>query len=161
MFDWTLFDRLVRDGFLARHKAIDRFRIVIGAYIAAMGLPVEGGSIHFVCKAPHNENCELQWVRLLGPRGRFIQCTRDPIEHYLSLQNIAHLYGSGGYPAVDFARKVRRRRWLWNIYPGKRLYVLDYDRLTADPDFEMRKIADFIGIAFTETMTRPTENAMH
>jgi hypothetical protein len=160
MFDWSLFDRLVRNGFVARSKAIDRFRVVIGAYLAAMGLSVAGGPIHFVCKAPHNEKYALQWVRMLGSRGRFIQCMRDPIEHYMSLQNIARLYGSGDYPAADFARKVRRRRWLWNIYPGKRLYLLDYDRLTADPDVEMRKIADFIGIAFDETMTRPTKNAM-
>lgn len=160
MFDWPLFERLIRDGFAARSKAIDRFRVVFGSYLAAMGLPVEGGPIHVVCKAPHNENYALQWVRMLGSSGRFIQCTRDPIEHYLSLQNIAHLYGSGDYPAADFARKVRRRRWLWNIYPRKRLYVLDYDRLTADPESEMRKITDFIGITYNEVVTRPTKNAM-
>ncbi len=44
------------------------------------------------------------------------------------------------------------------VYPGKRLDVLDYDRLAADRDFEMRKIAVFSGISFSETKTRPTKN---
>lgn len=159
MFDWDLFEQLVRDGFLAHRKVIDRFRIVIGAYLAAMEQPIAGGPLHFVCKAPHNENYALQWVRMLGKHGHYIQCTRDPIEHYLSLRNMAELYELGEYGADEFARKVRRRRWLWRIYPRKRLYVLDYEKLTTDPNAETRKIADFMGIAFNEFMLHPTKNS--
>lgn len=160
MFDWDLFERLVRAGFAARARPIDRFRTLIGAYLAAMGQSVDGGPLHFVCKAPHNEKYALDWVRMLGRQGRYIQCTRDPVEHYMSLSNLSELYGSGPASARDFARKVRRRRWLWSIYPRKRLYVLDYDRLTADPEAEMHKIATFMGIPFHDALCHPTKNGV-
>lgn len=158
MFDWDLFERLIVDGFAAHSVPLSRFRIVIGAYLLAMGRAIPDGRLHFVCKAPHNERFARKWRRMLGPRGRFIQCTRDPMEHYLSLLNVARMYDHRPQSAGAFARTVRKRLRLWAIYPPDQLFVLDYDRLTADTEAVMRQLAEFIGVPFHASMLEPTKN---
>lgn len=160
MFDWDLFERLVVDGFAAHSTPLSRFRVVIGAYLLGMGRGLPDGPIHFVCKAPHNERFARKWRRMLGTRAQFIQCTRDPMEHYLSLLNVARMYDRIPQTAGAFARTVRKRLRLWKVYPEDKLFVLDYDRLTADTDGVMRDVADFMGVPFNESMLKPTKNGL-
>ncbi len=158
MFDWEVFERVVRAGFLAHRSAFHRFMVVIGAYLLGMNRPIPNGPTHIVSKAPHNERFAEKWVRMLGENGRFIQCTRDPIEHFLSLSNVEKIYGTTDQNPEDYVYTVRKRLRKWRHYPAKQLYVLNYDSITSDTDNVMRDIANFLGIDFHPTLLAPSKN---
>lgn len=101
----------------------------------------------------------LRLWKSMFPRGRMLLISRDPLMVVRSV--------------LQDRRRVGRRPSLWNII--KQTYdpmavnatiarlagdpdvlVLRYEDLVADPGATMRRVADFLGIAFTERLTEPT-----
>ena len=84
---------------------------------------------------------------------------RDPVETCFS--NLRELFSEANpysYDPIELADYHRMhdalmRHW-HERFPG-RIHEVRYDRLTRDPEGEMRRIADFCGISFDPAMLKP------
>ncbi|MCB1377026.1 MAG: sulfotransferase [Alphaproteobacteria bacterium] len=98
------------------------------------------------------------WKKIF-PQGRLLLITRDPL---MVVRSVLH-----------DRRRVNQRPSIWNIIKqtydpmavnatvarlatNKDVHVLSYEDLVATPEATMRKVADFLGIAFTAKLTQPT-----
>lgn len=101
----------------------------------------------------------LHLWKSIFPSGRLLLITRDPLMVVRSV--------------LQDRRRVGQRPSLWNIIKqtydpvavnatiarlsnSSDVFVLRYEDLVANPEATMRKVADFIGIAFTHHLTQPT-----
>jgi|GEM_PF-4554695 len=157
--DFDLFESLVRYCFKRANNAREKFFSIAAAYISASGRNVPD-KFTFVCKAPHNELYPQKWVSMLGDAGKYIICTRDPVEHYFSLGNVSKLYEKKNAGVYEYINVIRRRLRLWDNFPENQLFVLDYDSLVSSPRDTISKVAEFIGISFDECLLRPTKNGV-
>lgn len=93
------------------------------------------------------------------PQARILHMVRDPVETCFS--NLRELFSEANpysYDPIELADYHRMhdalmRHW-HERFPG-RIHEVRYDRLTRDPEGEMRRIADFCGISFDPAMLKP------
>lgn len=116
----------------------------------------------WVEKTPGNE-FRIDWVLDLFPQAKFIHITRDPRENMASLKKlyksrswdwrpktIAKNFGRSCSSAVDNQKRLGKSRYM----------ILQYEQLTKNPQTEMKKIADYLGVSWSETLLRPTVNSL-
>lgn len=90
------------------------------------------------------------------PQAKILHMVRDPMETCFSnlreLFSDANPYSYDQLELADFYRHYRALMAHWHArYPGRILDV-DYAQLTRDPEQVMRRVCDFIGIAFEPGM---------
>lgn len=87
----------------------------------------------------------LGLIALLFPRARIVHCRRNPLDTALSLwfQNFAHPRGDYSYRIADlawmFAFYRRLMSWWEKVLPLP-IYTLDYEKLVAAPERELRAL---------------------
>lgn len=96
------------------------------------------------------------------PQAKILHMVRDPVETCFS--NLRELFSEANaysYDPIELADYHRMHDALmkhWHErFPG-RIHEVRYERLTRDPEGEMRRIADFCGISFDAAMLKPNAN---
>lgn len=114
----------------------------------------------WVEKTPGNE-FEIERILNFFPQARFLHIVRDPRENFASLKrlyqtrnwdwrqmSIAKKIGESCAKAVFNQKELGKDRYL----------VLQYEKLTEDPERTLKKIQNFLGIAWTDSLLIPTVN---
>jgi tetratricopeptide (TPR) repeat protein len=113
------------------------------------------GKGYFIDKLPSNF-LSTAFICEALPQAKVLHMVRDPMETCFSnlreLFSDANPYSYDQLELADFFNEYRRLMAHWHArYPGRILDV-DYARLTGDPGNEIRRVCDFIGIAFEPGM---------
>jgi hypothetical protein len=119
----------------------------------------------WVEKTPGNEG---RVARILDwfPAARFVHVVRDPLENLASIRQLVRQRG-WGWRATSAAANAWRLRHslgaaaqnLRRLGPARYL-VVRYEDVSADPRAEMKKVADFLGIAWDERLVTPSINGV-
>ncbi|RZA36814.1 MAG: sulfotransferase family protein [Lysobacteraceae bacterium] len=114
-----------------------------------------GGERHFIDKLPSNF-MNLGFICEALPGAKVLHMVRDPMETCFSnlreLFSDANPYSYDLTELADFFIGYRRLMEHWHQrYPGRILDV-DYARLTLDPETEVRRVCDFVGLDFEPAM---------
>ena len=113
-------------------------------------------------KAPWN----FAWAGLIHlalPEARIIHCRRSPIDTALSIHqthfNARAPFPTGGEELVAYYRAYERLMAHWRaVLPADRFIEVDYEALTSDPEPQIRRIIEFIGLPWDEACLRPQDN---
>jgi len=98
-------------------------------------------------------------IHQIFPRARIIHCRRDPIETCFSAYTKLFVGAIGyAYRLDELGRYYRdydalMRLWRSALPPGSFLEV-DYERLVREPDTEIRRLIDFIGLPWDDACLR-------
>jgi tetratricopeptide (TPR) repeat protein len=114
---------------------------------------VAPGAPRVVDKMPHNF-AHLGFIRLCFPNARIIHCRRNPLDNFISaFQN--RMSNSHGY-AYDqvkygeyYLEYVRLMNHWKTVFPAA-IHELQYENLTRNPQTEVRKMLDFLGLPWEE-----------
>lgn len=102
-------------------------------------------------------------IHLAFPRAAIIHCRRNPIDTAISIHQ-THFARSAGIPTggeelVRYFRGYQRLMAHWRrVLPEGRMHELDYERLTAWPASEIRKLIDYTGLPWNEACLTPHVN---
>jgi tetratricopeptide (TPR) repeat protein len=105
----------------------------------------------------------LGLIHLVFPRARIVHCRRNPIDTCLSIysRHFTHPwdFASDRGDLVFFYRQYLRLMAHWRaVLPPQRLFEVDYEALTADPEPMTRRLIAFCGLAWDEACLRPQDN---
>ncbi|WP_372016756.1 tetratricopeptide repeat-containing sulfotransferase family protein [Pseudoxanthomonas sp. 10H] len=93
------------------------------------------------------------------PQARILHMVRDPMETCFSnlreLFSEANPYSYDPIELADYHRLHDRLMRHWRAHYPDRILEVDYARLTADPEGEMRRVAAFCGLEFDPAMLQP------
>jgi len=123
-------------------------------YLAGVAWRLKGERF-FVDKLPSNF-LNAGFICEALPRAKILHMVRDPMETCFSnlreLFSDANSYSYDQLELADFFNQYRGLMAHWHErYPGRILDV-DYARLTREPEHELRRVCDFMGIAFERSM---------
>ncbi len=95
----------------------------------------------------------LGLIARLFPRARILHCRRDPLDTALSIwfQNFAHPKGDYAYRMADIAWMYafyRRMMAYWERVLPSPVRAVDYERLAAAPETELRAVFEWLGLAW-------------
>ena len=134
-------------------------RELFEAYVAALhsaltGKPLPEG-IRIVEKSVENAECAVQ-LRQMFPDCYFVHIVRNP---YASLVAIRKSKAKGNYPVLrDLLLSLHNS--YYNLYRNEtvldRYLTIRYEDLLTSTESIVQKIADFIGIEFTDILLKPT-----
>jgi tetratricopeptide (TPR) repeat protein len=108
----------------------------------------------------HPENYfALGLIRTCFPNARFVHCRRNPLDTAISIYTTSNLVGPKWFDKrenIVFAyRQYRRLMDHWErILPMDRLFTVDYEDLTSDPEPIIRKLIDFCGLKWDDACLR-------
>jgi len=110
--------------------------------------------LRVVDKLPHNYHF-LGLAALLCPNAHIIHCSRNPADTCLScyqypLRN-GHAYSKDLTNLGLYYREYRRLMDHWAAVLPLKMHEVSYERLTADPENEVRKMLDFIGLPWNSS----------
>ena len=147
--DYFLISGLDPEWFCAQRPSTyaKAFRVMMDAYGAGVG------ATHWVEKSPHHTLLAHE-LELAYPDAWFIGIVRTP-----AFQIISQLrHQDGGLPPLGTRLSIyARRAGAWSLYARylkrfcahhPRALLLSYEALKADPEAQMRKVLDRIGLAF-------------
>ena len=102
---------------------------------------------------PHNF-LYIGLIRVILPNAKIINCSRDPMDNCLSIYR-QYLTGPRGFEhnLSELGAYYRLHRELldhWQQVLGGRLYVLQYEKMVTEPEHEIRKLLEFMGLPFDE-----------
>jgi hypothetical protein len=84
------------------------------------------------------------------PGARFVHIIRDPRAVVSSWRTVPWSTGTLGGDAAVWRRYLRTA---WKQPPSRgKLHVMRYEALTSDPEHELRRVCDFLGIPFDPSM---------
>jgi tetratricopeptide (TPR) repeat protein len=126
-------------------------------YVAALA----AGKPYTVDKMPHNF-MYVGLIALLFPNARIVHCERNPMDNCLSI--FSYLF-SGSHPYASDLEELGQYYLLYRelmahwerALPG-RIHTLNYERVVADTDGEVRKLLDYCGLPFEEACLSFFEN---
>lgn len=126
-------------------------RDVLGIAAAALA---PGERTAWVEKTPGHELC-LDRILDAYPQARFVHVVRDPRSVAAA---IVRLDRATEQPTdlVDVGLTIRRSFEAAERSRGERYMVVRYEDLVADPAAVMRRVADFVGIDWSESLLTPT-----
>ena len=126
-------------------------RDVLG--LAAVAL-ASGDRAAWVEKTPGHEH-HLDRIVAAYPKARFVHVVRDPRSVAAA---VARLDRATDQPTdlVDIGLKIRRSFEAAERSRGERYLVVRYEGLVGDPEPELRRIADFCCIEWSDTLLTPT-----
>jgi len=106
-----------------------------------------------VDKMPHNFEM-LGFIAVLFPNARVIHCRRNPIDNCVSCYTNSfskfHSYSNDLRTLGSYYRDYDRLMQHWREHLPLRMFELDYQRLTQDPETETRKLIDFLGLPWDD-----------
>lgn len=112
-----------------------------------------------ICDKMPGNFVNLGLIALLFPRAKIIHCRRDPVNTCLScfatnftghlpftysLENLGHYY-----------RQYRSLMAHWETVLPMPIHTVDYEMLVAEPDTEIRRLIDFVGLPWDERCRSP------
>ena len=126
-------------------------RDVLG--MAAVAL-ADGDRVAWVEKTPGHEH-RLPAILATYPEARFVHVVRDPRSVAAA---IARLDRATEQPTdlVDVGLSIRRSFEAAERNRGERYLVVRYEDLVGDPESVMRRVADFAGIEWSDSLLTPT-----
>ncbi|MGI9367594.1 MAG: tetratricopeptide repeat-containing sulfotransferase family protein [Ruegeria sp.] len=146
-------DGVVFDASAARKMAED-FRELMP--------PIPEDSTAFVDKMPHNFQ-RVGFLLAAFPNAKVINMLRDPRDVGLSkwirrFPAPGMRYASNLKSIAHSANLYRRYMAHWDKIFGDRILTVPYEELVADPKTYSRKVTDFCGIEWRESMVHPEKN---
>jgi hypothetical protein len=120
-----------------------------------------GGRPYTTDKMPHNF-LHVGFITRLFPNARIIHCERHPLDTCFSI--FTNLF-TGSHPyAYDleelghyYLGYQRMMAYWYEVLPG-RIYTLNYERVVADTETEVRKLLEFCGLPFEQACLSFHEN---
>ena len=160
MTDSLLYGKLDIDAFEEKLRVnVDTFSELIDLYVR---------SIHFSLfhsELPDDtmiveksvENAEFaQDIIQMYPDAKFVHIVRNP---YANLVSIRRYISKRGYPFIGNALLSLNNSFYY-LYRNQRLIenymIIKYEDLVTQPDKTIKRVADYLGIDFTETLLLPT-----
>ncbi len=111
------------------------------------------GARHTVDKMPHNF-LQLGFIHLCFPNAKIIHCKRNPLDTFIStFQNSLSTFHSYSFDQVvygEYYATYLRLMEHWKAVLPDNIYESQYENLTANPEFEVRSILDFLGLPWEE-----------
>jgi hypothetical protein len=109
---------------------------------------------------PHNF-LHLGFIRLCFPNAKIIHCKRNPLDNFISaFQNALKPFHSYSYDQVAYGEyyiNYLRLMDHWkSVLPGI-IYESQYEELTANPESEIRKMLEFLGLPWEEACLKFNE----
>jgi tetratricopeptide (TPR) repeat protein len=130
-------------------------------YLVLLG-QVSADAVRMTDKNPFNF-LHIGLIHLALPGARFIHCRRDPIDTCLSLyftrfatpQPFAYDRGD----LVFYYRQYERLMAHWrDVLPAERMFEMDYEELTADPEPRIKRMLEFCGLDWDDACLSPERN---
>ena len=102
-------------------------------------------------------------IHLAFPRAAIIHCRRSPIDTAVSIHQThfpsTRAFPTGGEDLVGYYRIYERLMAHWRaVLPPGRMLELDYEALAGDPEGEIPRIIDHVGLGWDEACLRPQDN---
>ncbi len=124
--------------------------------------PIPENSTAFVDKLPHNYQ-RVGFLLAAFPNAKIVNMLRDPRDVGLSkwirrFPAPGMRYASNQNSIAHSANLYRRYMAHWDKIFGDRILTVPYEELVADPKTYSRKVTDFCGIEWRESMVHPEKN---
>ncbi len=124
--------------------------------------PIPEHSLAFVDKMPHNYQ-RVGFLLAAFPNAKIINMLRDPRDVGLSkwirrFPAPGMRYASNLKSIAHSANLYRRYMAHWDKIFGDRILTVPYEELVTDPKTYSRKVTDFCGIEWRESMVHPEKN---
>lgn len=160
--------RIYRDAFAADRDLATQVRQLTAharRKLATMYLDdvaaLANGKPYTVDKMPHNF-MYVGLIALMFPNARIVYCERNPMDNCLSI--FSYLF-AGSHPYASDLEELGKYYLLhrelmahWErVLPG-RLHTLNYERVVADTETEVRRLLEFCGLPFEEACLSFFEN---
>jgi len=122
------------------------------------------GTKYFLFKHPYYTELYAQQIASMIPKSKFIHVVRSPADRYISAKMFRIRQGSSTVNGVDFCF-AHAETWISSrLLAEKNLEALGdekyrivyYEKLIANPDKEMRELAEWLGIEFSDSLLNPT-----
>jgi hypothetical protein len=153
------------DGFMPTYtmpSAIDSNTAAALAedYLVTLRANRKPNALRITDKLPHNfQNIWL--IALLFPNARIIHCKRNPVDTCMSI--FLRNFGDGHWYTRDletlgkFYKLYEEQVAHWKAVTGLKWYDNDYEQLVADPEPNIRRMIDFLGLPWDEKCLSHTE----
>ncbi len=109
---------------------------------------------HTVDKMPHNFT-NVGFIKLCFPNAKIVHCVRNPLDTFVSAyqnaMNMSHRYSFDQSIYGQYYVQYLRLMAHWKRVLPSGVYDSDYEKLTASPELEVRKLLDFIGLQFEDS----------
>jgi tetratricopeptide (TPR) repeat protein len=138
------------DEFCTKVSKLDAAEIEVlsSNYLGLLNL-FSGTAERIVDKMPHNFTM-LGLIALLFPNARIVHCHRDPLDTCVSCYtnhfNRFHSYTNDLQTLGSYYRDYHKLMQHWREHLPLRIYHLEYERLTQDPESEVRKLVAFLDL---------------
>ena len=115
---------------------------------------------HAVDKMPHNFR-DLGFIHLCFPNAKIIHCRRNPLDtlfpQFQNSMNSSHSYAYDQSDYGEYYLEYLRLMDHWKSVFPESIYESDYEALTTNPEAEVRKILDFLGLPWEEACLKFNE----
>jgi len=157
----------VERGWLAEYCTQEELDGYLRQFVGSLfGKIASRGTQYVSEKTPQNVLC-FQELAELFPAAKYINVVRDPraiVASLLEVHRRATDRGVTVYPdyiqdvfkAIAYTKRcLQRGQEFTDANPGK-VYTLKYEALLLNPETETAKLCDYLGLAWTEEMLRPS-----
>lgn len=122
------------------------------------------GTKYFLYKLPFYTELYAQRIASIIPKSKFIHMVRSPKDRYISAKMFQLRQRSSKVNGVDFCF-AHTETWIASRFLAEKnlealgdekYRIVYYEKLIADTDKEMRKLAVWLGIRFSDSLLMPT-----
>ena len=111
------------------------------------------GAKRTVDKMPSNFRI-LGFIHLCFPNARIIHCKRNPLDNFVSIfqnkMNATHGYSYDQVTYGEYYKHYLRSMEHWKTVLAGSIYEIQYESMTANPEPEIRKMLDFLGLPWED-----------
>ena len=129
-------------------------------YLTILRADHKPDSLRITDKLPHNFQ-NLWLIAQLFPNARIIHCKRDAVDVCMSIFlrnfNDSHWYTNDLATLGKFYKLYEEQVAHWKAVCGLRWYENKYEQLVADPEPNIRRMIDFLGLPWDEKCLSHTE----
>lgn len=125
-------------------------------------IKISNESPYVTDKMPHN----FRYIGLIMntiPEAKIIHVKRDPsatcwsnFKHYFQSKSLS--YSHDLFNTVEYFKLYQSLMKFWNDLYDKKIFQLDYDKLTIDQENQIRKLINYIGLDWEEECLFPHKN---
>ena len=134
---------------------------LLGDIAAAYAACRSGAPRLWAEKTPGNE-LHVREIVAAYPNARFLHTVRDPratVASIIAFNRARRTFPGMPVAAAELARSLTAARTNAAEHGADRYLVVRYEELVAGPERETRRIADFLGVEWNETLTAPSLTA--
>ena len=115
---------------------------------------------HTVDKMPHNF-MSLGFIYLCFPNAKIIHCRRNPLDNFISaFQNPMTLFHGYSFDQITYGEyyvKYLKLMKHWQSAIPAKIHELPYESLVANPEEEVRKLLDYLGLPWEDACLKFNE----